>query len=265
MKKFFLFLFLTVFFVSCATITTTKNDPVIMPEFMEMQFGLQTVIQVEQKYKLYDDNKVQEYVRKLGQSLVPYCERPKLNYVFKVADSKEINAFAVPGGFIYVTTGLIKNLDDEAQLACVIGHEIGHIARYHSVKQLQRSIAAQYGISALEGLLGGGDKAEIAKIAAGLGINFLFLKNSRENEFEADEQGAYVSAKAGYDPAAMVDVQNHLLKLRGSKPTLLEQMLSTHPISEERIAHVSSYIEKNGLYASNRNKEAYSKFKATVK
>jgi len=265
MKKILCLIFALILTASCATLTTTKQDPVLIPEFMETQFGLQTVIQVELKYRAYPDNRVQDYVKKMGQALVPFCERPGLKYNFKVVDSKVINAFAVPGGFVYVTSALIKNMDDEAQLACVIGHEIGHIARYHSVKQLQRSLVAQYGISVLENMLGSGDKTEIAKMAAGLGLNFLFLKNSRENEFEADEQGAFVAAKAGYDPLAMVDVQNHLLKLRGAKPTQLEQMLSTHPISEERIEHVNSYIKSAGLSASGRNKEAYAALKAAIK
>jgi len=96
-------------------------------------------------------------------------------------------------------------------------------------------------------------------------MQLLFMKNSRENEFEADERGAYLAAKAGYDPNSMIDVQNLLLKLRTRKPTALEQMLSTHPISEERIEKAAGYISAAGFTATARNAEAYAKIKARIK
>ncbi len=253
---------------SCATITTTRYDPVIMPEFMELQFGLSTKAQVEKQYKIYNDKDVQNYINTLGQKLAIHSERPNLNYEFYVVDSNEVNAFAVPGGFIYVTTGIIKELENEAQLAAVIGHEIGHIAKKHSVKFLQRAIIANYGIDFLTNLIGGkrkNSKSEITKIISTIGINFLFLKNSRENEYEADEQGAYLISKAGYDPKAMIGVQEHLMKLRKNKPGALEEFLSTHPISENRIAHVEEYIEITNIKGDNLNSDNYIKIKGKIK
>ena len=266
MRKIILYSIICFLFFSCATLTTTRNDPVIMPEFMELQFGLSTKTEVEKKYKIYDDKETQNYINALGQKLAIHSERPGLKYEFYVVDSKEVNAFAVPGGFIYVTTGIIKELENEAQLAAVIGHEIGHIAKRHSVKFLQRAIIANYGIEFLSNIIGGkSEKGEITKIISTIGINFLFLKNSRENEYEADEQGAYLISKIGYTPQAMIDVQKHLLKLRKSKPTALEEFLSTHPISENRIAHIEEYIATMNLKGDSTGSDEYLKIKSKLK
>jgi len=268
LKKVVLTFIIYFIFFSCATITTTRYDPVIMPDFMELQFGLSTKIQVEKQYKIYNDDVVQNYINSLGQKIAIHSERPNLNYEFYVVDSKEINAFAVPGGFIYVTTGIIKELDNEAQLAAVIGHEIGHIAKKHSVKFLQRAIIANYGIEFLTNLMGiksKNRKSEITKIISTIGINFLFLKNSRENEYEADEQGAYLISKLGYDPGAMIGVQEHLMKLRKSKPNALEEFLSTHPISENRIEHIKEYIKITNIKGDNLNSDNFIKIKGRIK
>lgn len=257
----------TFLFLSCASLLTTKDDPVIMPEFMELQFGLSTKTQVEKKYKLYEDKEINNYISMLGKKLASFSDRKNLNFEFYVVDSEEVNAFAVPGGFVYVTTGIIKALENEAQLACVIGHEIGHITKKHSVKFLQRAIIANYGIEFLSDLIGGkqGDKKEITKIISTIGVNFLFLKNSRENEYEADEQGAYLAAMAGYDPYAMIDVQKYLMELRKRKPTQLEVFLSTHPLSEDRIAHLQKFIPQNNLKGDIKNTENYLKIKNKLK
>lgn len=270
MKKIFSVLFPVsiLLFSSCATFLTTKKDPVLMPDSMEYAFGLSTKAQVDAKYKPYTVAAVNNYVKEMGGRLAQNAARKGIKYEFYVVDSPEINAFAVPGGFVYVTTGIIKALEDEAQLAAVIGHEIGHIDRHHGVKKLQRYIIATQGLSFLEGLISGGKEGqniELAKIAASAGMQLLFLKNSRENEFEADEQGAYLAAKAGYAPNAMVDVQHFLLKLRERRPSALEQMLSTHPISEERIAHAENYIRDAGLSGAERNKAQYGRIKAMIK
>lgn len=265
MKKIITGLIIYFLFFSCASLVTTRDDPVIMPEFMELQFGLSTKAQVEKQYKIYTDKEVNNYISALGQKLAVHSERPDLKYEFYVVDSNEVNAFAVPGGFVYVTTGIIKELENEAQLAAVIGHEIGHIAKKHSVKFLQRAIIANYGIEFLSNLIGGkGEKAEITKIISTIGINFLFLKNSRENEYEADEQGAYLVSKIGYSPRAMVEVQEHLMKLRKSKPTALEEFLSTHPISENRIAHIEEYITTMNLKGDSQGSDNYLKIKAKL-
>lgn len=270
MKKILKFLLAAVVLVStsCATILTTKKDPVLMPDSMEYSFGLSTKAQVDANYKAYANTAVNNYVKELGAKLAASSARKGVKYEFHTVDSPEVNAFAVPGGFVYVTSGIIKALEDEAQLAAVIGHEIGHIDRHHGIKKLQRHIIATQGFSFLEGLISGGkeeQKNELAQIAANAGIQLLFMKNSRENEFEADEQGAYLASKAGYDPTSIVDVQNYLLKLRDRKPSALEQMLSTHPISEERIAHAEGYIKETGLAGSVRNKAQYDKIKALIK
>ncbi|HPN65345.1 MAG TPA: M48 family metalloprotease, partial [Candidatus Goldiibacteriota bacterium] len=125
MKRILSFVMALFFITSCATLTSTKYDPVLIPESMESQMGLATKAQVDVQYKALANTTVQSYVSALGGKLAAKSERSTLKYTFTVVDSPEINAFAVPGGFVYVTSGIIKNLNDEAQLAAVIGHEIG--------------------------------------------------------------------------------------------------------------------------------------------
>lgn len=269
MKKILSLVMALFLITSCATLTSTKYDPVLIPESMEVQLGLATKAQVDVQYKAFANKTVQSYVSSLGNKLAANADRSSVKYTFTVVDSAEINAFAVPGGFVYVTSGIIKNLNDEAQLAAVIGHEIGHIAKKHSVKQMQRQLVAQYGLAYIENMMSSGEegaaKSQIASMVSAIGLNFLFAKNSRENEFEADEQGAFLASSAGYDPKAMIDVQELLLKLRVSKPGIIEQMLSSHPISEERISHAAEYIAAKGLASAARNKAAFDKIKAVIK
>jgi predicted Zn-dependent protease len=247
---------------------TTKNDPVIIPEFMEMQFGLSAQKQFEKQYKKSTNTEVINYIKKIGNKLASSIPDNKTKFEFILLDSTEINAFAVPGGFVYITTGLMKVLQDEAQLATVLGHEMGHILKKHTVKALQRQIIATKGLEFLETLINKGkpeeQKNEMITLGASIGVSLLLLKNSRENEFEADEMGALIATYAGYSPNGIVEVQNILLKLRNNKPNLIEQMLSTHPVSEERIKHAEEFITKNNLKGDITNMDYYVKIKKKI-
>lgn len=264
MKK-YLIVFLSLLLISCASIMTTKNDPVIIPEIMEMQFGLSARQQFEKKYKKSTNKEVVNYINKIGNKLVSSMPDNKTKFEFILLDSSEINAFAVPGGFVYITTGLMKILQDEAQLATVLGHEMGHIIKKHTVKALQRHIIASKGLEFLDNLINAGkpeeQKNEMVSLGASVGVSLLLLKNSRENEFEADEMGALIATYAGYSPNGIVEVQNILLNLRKSKPNLIEQMLSTHPVSEERIKHAEDFITQNSLKGDITNRDYYVKIR----
>lgn len=185
---------------------------------------------VSSDVKLYNDRAINNYVNEIGQSLVPYSDRPDIPYTFQVVDSDQVNAFATMGGYVYVTTGLMKAADNEAQLASVIGHEIGHIASRHSLEQMREMAVAQGVISAA-----GIDQNAAVNIGVELALR---RPNSRQDEFEADQRGLSTLQQAGYAPKGMVDFMQKLLN-QGSLPTFL----STHPAVSDRIAALNRAID----------------------
>ncbi len=185
---------------------------------------------VSSELTLYSDRTINNYVNQVGQNLVPYSDRPNLAYTFQVVESDDLNAFATMGGFVYVTTGLIKAADNEAQLASVMSHEIGHIAARHSLKQM-RELAVAQGIASVAGL----DR----NTAVNLGVELALRRpNSRRDEFEADQKGLATLQKAGYAPIAM---PTFMEKLRNQAS--LPEFLSTHPAVSDRIQALNQAID----------------------
>ena len=180
--------------------------------------------------QLYTGRNLNTYINDIGQRLVPYSERPNLPYTFQVIDNSQINAFATMGGYVYVTTGLIKAADNEAQLASVMGHEIGHIGSRHAVEQLRETALAQGVLSAA-----GMDQNAAVNIGVELALR---RPNSRRDEFEADQLGLDTLTSAGYAPSAMVAFMEKLLN-QGSVPTFL----STHPAVSDRIQALDQTID----------------------
>ena len=185
---------------------------------------------VHQQLKLYTNHAVTDYVSQVGQKLVPYSDRPNIPYVFQVVEQKDVNAFATMGGYVYVTTGLLKTADNEAQLASVLGHEMGHIAARHAVQQMRQQ-ALQGGLATAAGV----DRNAAVNIGVELAIN---RPNSRQHELEADQKGLATLKRAGYAPGAMVAFMKKLLNQGGSTPTFL----STHPATSDRIAALQQDI-----------------------
>ncbi|NJR65345.1 MAG: M48 family metalloprotease [Leptolyngbyaceae cyanobacterium CRU_2_3] len=183
-----------------------------------------------QELKLYSDRTIKEYVNQVGQRLVPQSDRPDIPYVFQVVDMDAVNAFATMGGYVYVTKGLLKVADNEAQLASVLGHEIGHIAARHAVEQM-RQRALQAGVATAAGL----DRNTAVNIGVELAVN---RPHSRQAEFEADQKGLVNIERAGYAPGAMVAFLKKLLN-QGSVPTFL----STHPATADRITALNQQID----------------------
>ena len=207
----------------------------------EIELGRQMHPQFEQEFGgLYDDPVVQDYVNNVGMSLVTYAGRQDLPWQFRVVDSDQINAFALPGGYVYITRGLLSNLENEAQLAAILGHEIGHVVERHSVQQIQRAQGAQF-IPFLAGLFGGG----IAGVGAGAGTPRTRMKYGRDQEREADYSGLKYLERGGYDPRGIVEAMQ-IMQRAGGGGGGAPEFLSTHPNPGNRIEYLSEAIEEPG-------------------
>lgn len=198
----------------------------------EVQIGKQINQQlVSSQIRLYRNPEVNRYVNQIGQRLAAASERPNIPYTFQVVDDDSINAFATMGGFVYVNKGLLKAADNEAQLASVLAHEIGHITSRHSLAQMrQRAIAG--GVASVAGL----DRNVAAQIGVDLAIQ---RPTSRKDEFQADQKGLKTLGRAGYAQSAMIAFMEKLLKQGGSIPTFL----SDHPATRDRIAALKRAID----------------------
>jgi predicted Zn-dependent protease len=186
----------------------------------------------------YPDTHVQQYVNAVGQTVCRYAGRPTLEWQFVVVNSDQINAFAVPGGYIYLTRGLLFRLSNEAQLAGVLAHESGHIAKRHSAKQLGRQRTTQVGSSVVGivgGLFGYGWAGNVTSAVAGLSN----LSYSRDQEKEADMEGLSYMSQAGYNPQGLIQLMQ-VLKSSGGKGG--PQFLSTHPDPGNRIGYLTDTI-----------------------
>jgi beta-barrel assembly-enhancing protease len=183
-----------------------------------------------QEFRIYSDRTVMQYVDQVGQRLVPASDRPNIPYIFQVVDDGKVNAFATMGGYVYVTTGLIKTADNEAQLASVLGHEMGHITARHAVNSM-RDLALQQGIASAAGL----DRNTAVNLGVELAVR---LPNSRQHELEADQRGLATMTRASYAPSAMVAFMQKLLN---QQPALLS-ILSSHPATGDRIAALNRQI-----------------------
>jgi predicted Zn-dependent protease len=239
----FLILGLALTVVSCATNPATgKREISFMSEAQEIQMGRDLDAQVRQEMGLYRDDELQRYVEQVGMRLAKQSERPNLPWSFVVLDSPAVNAFALPGGFIYITRGILPYLDNEAQLAGVIGHEIGHVAARHSAQQYTRSMGTSLGL--LVGSIFVPEIAPFSNVAEG-GLSMMFLKFSRDAELQADGLGAGYVAASGWDPEQVPEVLKTLARIselsdRNGTPN----WLSTHPEPENRFQRVGALLQK---------------------
>lgn len=197
----------------------------------EWQLGNQLAREVESQVRLNNDPQVNAYVRQMGQRIVSNTSFANLPWNFHVVDDPAINAFAIPGGHVYVNTGLIQNADNASELAGVMAHEISHVLARHSTEQISR----QYGLSILASLVLGQNPGQLAQIAASIVGSGALARFSREAEREADELGIKAMYEAGYDPNGMATMFEELLEHRQGSPGRVEQFFSTHPLTEDRI------------------------------
>ncbi len=217
------------------------KDVNIFTDEEELQFGKEYAEQHARQVTFYTDKVVTTYINDLGQTLVKHSKRNNIRYTFTVVDSKDINAYAVPGGFIYINLGLIRAVQTESELAFVLAHEIGHIVGQHSMKKLTQV----YGIELLKQIILNEDSTELKKIVADiLSVGWLF-KYSRDNERESDFYGVQNVYDVGITPEGSIHFFETLQKLQHREPSVLEKLLSTHPIHSERISNIRAQI--NGL------------------
>lgn len=194
---------------------------------------------VSREFRLYRDPSINSYVNQVGQRLASASSRSSIPYVFQVVDDRSVNAFATMGGYVYVTTGLMRAAENEAQLASVLGHEVGHIASRHAIQQMRQTAIAR-GIATAAGL----DQSTAVNIGVDLALR---RPNSRQDEFEADTKGLETMIAANYAPSASIAFMEKLLGQRS-----VPNFLSTHPAVPDRISALRRQID-NSSAAANAN------------
>lgn len=215
----------------------------------DVQIGQQSAAQAEAQLPLLNDAQINDYVNRIGARLAQNAGGPNFPYRFRVVNASDINAFALPGGPIYINRGVLDSAKNEGEVAGVLAHEIAHVALRHGTHQASKAYAAQAGISILGGLLGGKigqNTANILNTVGGIGLNALFLKYGRDLETQADVRGSQILAASGYSPVDMVNFFHTLEQVDKSKKT---NWLSDHPAPPDRIARIQK--ESQMLKVSN--------------
>ncbi len=207
----------------------------------EIRMGKQYATQVEASSKMVQDPVINEYVNRVGQNLVRNSDA-QVPFTIKVIDSDEVNAFALPGGFFYVNSGLILAADEEAELAGVMAHEIAHVCARHATRQMTRAQWANIGTIPL--IFVGGGVGYAAYEAAGLGLPLTFMKFSRNFEAEADYLGLQYMYKTGYDPNAFINFFEKVQAREKKKPGTLAKAFASHPQTPDRIEKSQEEISK---------------------
>lgn len=228
---------------ACATNPVTgQREFALMSEAQEISIGRQLDEEIRREMGVYDDQELQEYVEDIGLKLAAESHRPQLPWSFSIVDVATVNAFALPGGYIYLTRGIMAYLNDEADLAGVLGHEIGHVTARHTVQAYTRATGAQLG------LLVGSILVPETQAFGGLartGLGILLLKFGRDDELQADRLGAEYAATSGWDPVGVPDLLTTLARIGeiGSRQDI-PTWLSTHPQPADRADKVSQTVDE---------------------
>ena len=219
----------------------------------EVQLGQQAAADAERQLPMLNDRSVTSYVNSIVSRLARVAPHRDYPYQAKVVNSSDINAFALPGGFIYVHRGLIQAARTEGELAGVLAHEMAHVALRHGTAQVSKAYAAQLGVGALGQILGGGrQNSQVWNVVGNLGLSTLFLKFSRNAEDEADSLGARMMAEAGYNPIEMANFFDVLQAQQRRNPSSVEQFFSSHPAPANRSQHIRSEAQSLGAGSSRR-------------
>jgi predicted Zn-dependent protease len=229
----------------------------------EVQMGSSEADQIAKQVPLITDPEAVRYINVLGDSLARVTDQRGLDWHFNIVDSKEINAFAIPGGYVYINRGLIERAETLSEVAGVLGHEIGHVTQRHSIKQMQKSQGVNVGMTLgclLTSVCGSG----IAPAVANAGAAGLFAKFSRSDEAEADAEGVRTTIKAGIDPYGIPEMFKILLDERTTNPSAVSTFLASHPVEEDRIAATEALIRtypERSLEGLTRDSENFHAFK----
>jgi predicted Zn-dependent protease len=207
----------------------------------EVALGRRTAEQVEAQLPIVDDPAVERYVSALGTAIARGADTRGLEWHFRVVDSRAVNAFALPGGYVYVNRGLIERADNLSELAGVLGHEIGHVTLRHSVEQMKKSQGANLGVLLLCALT---DvcHSDAARVAIDVGSSAAFAKYSRDDEREADAEAVRNVVRAGISPVGVPSLFDALIAERERQPGLVDAWFGTHPLEESRVVETRRLV-----------------------
>lgn len=245
----------------CATLGGIMGQMYLMTSDQEVAAGVELSKEVPKHYTIYNNATVTAYVQKVGARIVSQCGRRDITYHFAVIKSEEMNAFSLPGGYIYAYTGLMENINDEAALAAVLAHEISHVVARHQAERL----SSMYAADAIQNAILGDNPGLFGQIMAGAMTEGGLLAYGRENEYEADDLGQRYMYAAGYDPGGMVDVMHKIISLESGDPSKLGELLATHPSTKDRLVRIEAAIAAEPRLANPvRNATDYARIKAML-
>jgi predicted Zn-dependent protease len=248
--------------VACLSLAACATNPVsgkreisLMSEAEEIAYGRQADAEVRREMGIYNDPELQRYVAEIGDRLARLSHRPNLPWTFAVVDHQAVNAFALPGGFIYITRGILPYLDDEAELAGVLGHEIGHVAARHAAQQSTRAGLGSIGLAVL-GIFVPATQPFGDLSSAALGV--AFLKYGRDDERESDRLGMDYAARGGWDPSGVPNFLQTLARIDSLSERGVPNWLSTHPEPADRVTVAQPIAAKlAGPAATEHGRDAY--------
>ena len=212
----------------------------------EMAVGRKAAEETDKQVVILNAPLLTAYVNHLGQKVAQSSRRPEIQYTFKIVNTDDVNAFSLPGGYVYVYRGLMDFVQDESELAGVLAHEVGHVVAYHCMNDLARRTLVDQGMQQLQkaGVLNDQQNVELLQHYGGPILLFADRKFSREEESEADMLGMYNAIRAGYDPEGLVTALARLSQFTGN-PTLVEALLMNHPLPAERVKDLKAELRQN--------------------
>jgi predicted Zn-dependent protease len=251
-KILFVVLIVSLLFACATTGPGGKKDLIFISSAQEVSLGVEFDKSIRAESKIFANQRWQDYFNDIGQRLVAVSDRKDIQYNFKVIESDDINAFATPGGYVYIYPGLLRIIDNEAQLAAVTSHEISHVVARHSIKRLQQVL----GITILQEIVLGESTSETLETAIAVGMSVALSGYSRSNEKEADKYGVYYMELAGFNPIGAEELFTNMKAASGNvgERSFFENMLSSHPETNIRIENVKTQAATYTAQVLNRDK-----------
>jgi predicted Zn-dependent protease len=249
--------------IALVLLTATVSAIDLISVADEIAIGKQAQAQVRRETPELRDATVQAYVARIGRRLAAQARGTRYPYSFSVANYREINAFALPGGPVWINRGAIEASKTESQLAGVLAHEIAHISQRHSARQLSNAMVTNLGLSLLGALLGNSGGATAANVAARYVASGAFLKFSRDDERDADRVGAAIMARAGWDAHGMIELMQTIRDQERRDPTSVEVFFSNHPSPGDRIGELNRVVSKRRT--GTRDSAAFQSIRARLK